>query len=132
MAFNNEDFKYTIVDDFDHVIDESGNTTINLRKLYWGDNSDSVKLDLRKYYITNTGERLSKGVSFLTEDGPHNLVETMAGLGYGDTKRIINGIKDRNDFQKALNSALGKDSEWYDESAGTDEDGYFDPSRLLE
>ena len=131
MFKTDDDFKYTIVDDFDHVIDESGNSTLNLRKLYWGDKSDNVKLDLRRYYINEQGERLGKGVSFLTEEGPHNLVETMAGLGYGNTRRILDNIKDREDFRPALNSVLGKDSEFYDESAGESDDDYFDPSMLL-
>lgn len=125
------EIKYTIVDDFDHIIDEAGNSTINLRKLYWGDNQDKVRLDLRKYYMTEQGEHLGKGVSFLTEEGPHTLVETMAGLGYGKTKRILEGIKDRDDFKKSLNTVLGKDSEFYDEEAGELDDDYFDPMSLL-
>lgn len=128
---DDSEFKYTVVDDFDHIVDESGNSTINLRKLYWGDNSDNVKLDLRRYYMTEQGERLGKGVSFLTEDGPNNLVDIMAGLGYGNTRNILNGIKDRKDFQKSLNSVLGKESEFYDEDAGELDDDYFDPKSLL-
>ena len=132
MAWGKMDgeFKYEIVDDYDHIIDEAGNKTINLRKIRFGD-SDNVKLDLRNYYISESGERMGKGVSFLTEEGPHNLVETMAGLGYGKTKNILQGIKDRSDFKQSLNVVLGKESEFYDEEAGEPVEEYFDPSALL-
>ena len=130
-ASKDSEIKYTVVDDFDYIIDESGNTTINLRKLYWGDNSDRVRLDLRKYHMAEDGEHLGKGLSFLTEEGPNTLVETMAGLGYGNTKKILDGIKDRDDFSKSLNTVLGKESESYDEDAGELDDDYFDPKSLL-
>ena len=129
-ASKDSEIKYTVVDDFDYIIDEAGNSTLNLRKLYWGDNSDRVRLDLRKYYMAEDGEHLGKGVSFLTEEGPHTLVETMVGLGYGNTKKILQGIKDRGDFSKSLNTVLGKESEFYDEDAGELDDD-FDPKSLL-
>ena len=62
---DNGNFKYAIDKDFDHTIDEKGNTFIALRKIAWGD-SENYKLDLRKYYTTEDGERMNKGVSFLT------------------------------------------------------------------
>ena len=124
------DFSYEVVDDFDYIIDEAGNRTINLRKIRFGE-SDKVKLDLRSYYINETGERMGKGVSFLTEEGPHTLVETMSRLGYGHTKGILEGIKDRSDFKPALNTVLGKESEFYDEEAGELNEEYFDPNALV-
>lgn len=125
------DFKYEFVDDFDYVIDELNNRSINLRKVKWGD-SDNVKLDLRQYYMTENGERMGKGVSFFTDDGPNTLTETLASIGYGNTLNILNGIKDRDDFKKSLNTALGRDSEFYDESAGEAADDFYDPKSLLE
>lgn len=127
---NNGEFTYEVVDDFDFIIDEAGNKTINLRKIRFN-GSENTKLDLRSYYISEAGERMGKGVNFLTEEGPHNLVETMSKLGYGKTKNILMNIKDREDFKPALNTVLGKESEFYDEEAGELNEEYFDPSTLL-
>lgn len=114
------DIKYTIVDDYDHIIDEKGNSFIALRKIIWGDSEDDVdqskvKLDLRKWHTDSNGEeKVGKGWSFLTEQGPHNLAKILVENGFGKTKDILNGIKDREDFRPALNSILGKDDEFYD------------------
>lgn len=124
------EFKYEVIDDFG-VIDELANRSLNLRNIRWGDR-DKVSLDLRQYYMTENGERMGKGVGFLTDEGPNNLVEVMAGLGFGKTLNILNNIKGREDFQRSLNTALGKDSEFYDESAGEAADDYYDPKSLLE
>ncbi len=83
-----KEFKYEIVDNFDKLIDEKGNSFISLRKLTFNDNPD-VKLDLRKYYSTATGERMYKGVSFLTEDGPNELTHVLVEEGYGDTEKLV-------------------------------------------
>lgn len=127
---SDKEFSFRIIDDCDHIIDEAGNTTINLRKISWGD-SDKVNLDIRKYYHTDQGERMAKGVSFLTEEGPHNLVDTMTKLGYGDTRTVLTNLKERDDFAKSLNSVMGKDSEYYDDEAGDYEDEFFDPKSLI-
>ena len=57
----NSNICQTIIDEFDHIIQEKGNTYISLRKVKWFENSD-VKLDLRKY-VTNTdgSEKMMKG-----------------------------------------------------------------------
>lgn len=129
MAFGDKKIEYTIVDDFDHTIDESGNQFIALRKIRWGDR-EKVSLDIRKYWMQAEGEVLGKGVSFLTEEGPHELVDVMVREGFGNTKNIINSLKEREDFQKALNIALGKESEFYDEEVGEEE--IYDPSCLID
>lgn len=129
-----KDFSYRIVDDFDKIIDEKGNKTINLRKLCYG-NSENVKLDLRQWYVDEDGkEGMGKGTSFLTDEGPHTLVEVMAAEGYGKTKTILSNIKDREDFRPALNAVLGKDDELYDSSAAIDEEeetSFYDPKQCL-
>lgn len=127
-----KDFSYTIVDEFDKIIDEKGNKTLNLRKLRYGD-SNNVKLDLRQWYVGEDGkEGMGKGTSFLTEDGPHTLVDVLTAEGYGKTKTILNNIKDRGDFRSALNSVLGKDDELYDESIEIEEEtSFYDPKQCL-
>lgn len=121
-------FQYKINPDFDHLIDEKGNMAIYLRKISW--NGAEERLDLRKYIINGTEEQMNKGVSFFTEEGPHELVKVLTKEGYGRTKEIIESIKDRDDFQKSLNIVLGKESEFYDDSVKDDEENYYDPKEL--
>ena len=70
------EFSYELDNDFDFTVDEKANSFIALRKIKWG-NSSEFRLDLRKWFNTATGETMSKGVSFMTEDGPHELVKVM-------------------------------------------------------
>ena len=123
--------KYEIMDGFDYVIDESGNQILALRKIRWGE-KETVHLDLRRWFLNPEGEVVGKGTSFMTEEGPHELVNVLTKEGYGHTIDIINNIKDREDFQKSINIALGKESEFFDESLSAEEE-YYDPkSSLLE
>lgn len=117
------EIKYTIVDDYDHIVDEKGSTFLALRKIVWGDVEDpdnidpsKVKLDIRKWHTdSSTGEeKVGKGWSFITEQGPHNLTKILVENGFGKTRDILNGVKDRDDFRSSLNSVLGKDDELYD------------------
>lgn len=126
-----ENFKYETQPDFNYVIDEKGNTFIALRKIKWGNQSE-YKLDLRKYHNTSSGERMSKGVSFITEEGPSELVTTLTGLGYGNTLEVLKSIKDRDDFRSSLNCILDPDDEYYDNTAKDLKEGYFDPKQILD
>lgn len=129
---NDTPFSYTVVNEFDKIIDEKGNSTLNLRKLYWGEDSDKPRLDLRKWIQGDQGEICTKhGFSFLTEEGPHNLAEVLVEEGYGRTKELIEGVKDREDFRPALNAVLGEGDEYYDESVSVPEEDYFDPREGL-
>lgn len=125
--------KYNVVDGFDYVVDEKANASINVRMLTWGDKPiEDAKLDIRKWHITEEGEIPGKGFSFLTEEGPHTLVETMAGLGFGHTKNILDNIKDREDFRPALNSVLGEGDEFYDSTVIAEEEKeFYDPREAL-
>lgn len=115
---------YNIVDGFDEIIDEKGSTFIALRKIQWGvkqgETSDKpVKLDLRKYYNTEEGERMNKGVSFLTEEGPSELVNVLIEKGYGNTTDILSRIMNREDFKDAVDEVVNgkqeeQDSDFYD------------------
>lgn len=119
------EFKYAIDKSFDHTIDEKGNTFIALRKIAWG-NSEEYKLDLRKYYATAEGETMSKGVSFLTEDGPNELVNVLLQEGYGEPMAIAETIKNsRPDIMELLAADIDK----IKEEANSD---FYDPRELLE
>lgn len=123
---------YHLVGD-DDIIDEKGNITIRLRNIYYGNKSDNVKLDLRKWSINDDGtERMGKGLSFLTPDGPNVLAEVLVQKGYGGTKEILSGLNTRPDFRTSLNSVLGKEDELYDENAINDNDtSFYDPRQCL-
>lgn len=89
------------------IIDEaSGNSFIALRKLRWSENS-SFRLDIRKWFTNSEGDEIAgKGVSFITEEGPENLIEALLKHGYGDTRKTLNGIKDREDFLVSVKEIL--------------------------
>ena len=103
-----DSFKYKIVDDFDFTVDEKGSEFIALRKIYWG-NSTEPKLDLRRYYSTENGERMSKGkgLSFLTEDGPHELTRVLLEQGYGKPQEILKTLEEkRPDVYESLKNKI--------------------------
>ena len=122
---DNGNFKYAIDKDFDHTIDEKGNTFIALRKIAWGD-SENYKLDLRKYYTTEDGERMNKGVSFLTDEGPNELARVLIDTGYGNAMDIAESIKNnRLDIMELLASDLDKIK------AESNTGDFYDPRELL-
>lgn len=94
-----KEFNLEIDDSLNEVIDESvGNRYIALRKLRWTPESP-FKVDIRNWYVNSNGEEIAgKGVSFMTPEGPDNLIEALLKNGYGDTRKTLNGIKDREDF----------------------------------
>ena len=128
-----KDFVYKVDPDFDYTIDEKGNTFIALRKIDWGD-TGSYKLDLRKYYSTDKGEQMNRGVSFLTEDGPHELTKVLIEKGYGDPSEITDTIiYNRPDILGKLCRMIDSDPSimnkelWEDE----EEEKYYDPEELI-
>lgn len=91
----------------DEVIDEvPGSSFIALRKLRWSPTS-SFKLDIRKWYTNNTGEEIAgKGISFMTDQGPDNLIQALLKHGYGDTRKTLDGIRERPDFLENVKDIL--------------------------
>ena len=129
MAFGKDSFSYTIEDNFDKVFDEKGNTMLALRKIKWGD-SDSVKLDLRKWYNTANGETVGRGFSFLTEEGPHELAKVLVENGYGYTKDIVNALKTRKDFKQLIEN-VAPDVNISNLEVEDDSVDYYDPKDIL-
>lgn len=105
--FDNSNFNLEIDDSVNEVFDEvSGNSFLALRKLRWTE-SGQFKLDIRKWYTNSEGEEIAgKGVSFMTEEGPGNLIEALLKHGYGDTRKTLDGIKDREDFLPIVKDIL--------------------------
>ncbi len=123
-------FTYTNDPDFDYTIDEKGNTFIALRKIDWGNKGD-YKLDLRKYYASETGETMSKGVSFLTEEGPDELTKVLIETGYGNDEELANAIiENRPELLGKICSEMNKrgitanDIEY-------EEEEFYDPEELI-
>lgn len=100
----------------DFIIEEYGNSSLNLRKVSW--NGRAYKLDLRKWQYPEAGEeRAMRGVTF-SEDGASVLAETLVENGYGDTSKLMEALSKRDDYGDIRQSP---------ESATT----YHDPSELF-
>ena len=104
MTFNLE-----IDDSVNEVFDEGiGNSFLAMRKLRWNEDSP-FKLDLRKWITDSSGKEIAgKGFSFITEEGPENLVNCLLRHGYGDTRKTLEGLQDREDFDSEAMRILAK------------------------
>lgn len=97
-----------IVDGVDILVEEGNNTSINLRKVYWEDiknpkEDPKAKFELRKYTINKDGDEVAgKGVTFLSEDGPDLLVETLIEAGFGRTENILRCVSKRPDAEEIV------------------------------
>ena len=125
MSKENKEITMEIVDGFDHIIAEYGNSSLNLRKVSW--NGREAKLDLRKWQYSDTGERACKGVT-MNDNETSELAGVLVEEGYGDTKRIIKAIQKREDYQYYIDNLDDIDEEVEDD--GSEE--YYDPSELFE
>lgn len=129
----NKEFHYEIDKDFDYTIDEKGNTYISLRKIKWGDRGD-FRLDLRKYISTEQGERMQKGVSFLTDDGPNELVKVLLNNDYGKPDEVAEVICDKRKdiFDAISNQVNGIFPKSLDNTEETEQEELFEPGRLFD
>lgn len=131
-----KEFKLEIDPSIDDVIDEvPGSSFIALRKLRWSENSP-FKLDIRKWYTNNEGEEIAgKGVGFMTEEGPDNLIEALLKHGYGDTRKTLCGIKDREDFLPAVKEIITEQGINLDdikiESLDSISNNFYDPKSVI-
>ncbi len=131
------EFKLEIDDSINEVFDEvPGSSFLALRRLRWNESSP-FKLDIRKWYTNNEGEEIAgKGISFMTEDGPDNLIQALLKHGYGDTQKTIDGIKDRDDFVSIAMKAVAEVDTKFAESFAipVDEPGsgsFYDPKEFF-
>lgn len=134
MAKDFGNFTYTVNPDFDYTIDEKGNAFIALRKIDWNNNG-TEKLDIRKYYASEEGEKMQKGVSFLTEDGPNELTKILLETGYGDANEITDTIvNSRPDILGRICKIIASDPSLSDPELlkeFEDEEEYYDPEELI-
>ena len=134
MAFKKSEdgsFKYSIRG-INRIIEERGQQFLRLSQIAWnvadGEevDPDKIKLDLRKFRTDSDGnEIMSKGISFMTEEGPHELVHVMIEEGFGNTEKCLRLLKERSDFKSSVNNISGNHSD--DESM----DETFDLRDLL-
>lgn len=102
------DFKLETRNEF--VFDERGNTVLTLRDESWNDKD--FKLSLRKCHTDKEGNLTpNKGFSFLTEEGPNLLTEELVRRGYGNTKELVNLLKERDDISKEDLDGLDTDGD---------------------
>lgn len=123
---SNKEFTMEIEDGFDFIIEESGNSSLNLRKISW--NGREPKLDLRKWNYSEGHEIAMKGVT-LSDDGADELTGVLVEYGYGDTRRILKALKNRADYEESISNIDKTDdinSSYDDES-----EEYYDPRELL-
>ena len=123
MAKENKEFTMDILEGFDYIIEESGNSSLNLRKVSW--NGRDHKLDLRKWNYQDGQERAMKGVT-LSDDGADELSAVLVEQGYGNTKRLLKALTKREEYNESMNHI-----DDIEEEADDGSEEYYDPSELL-
>jgi len=125
MAFSkNGEFKYSFRG-INRIVEEKNNSFIRFAQIAWAGEDEEVepskiKYDIRKYFTDADGnEKLGKGVTFLTDDGPHELANILVEEGFGKTDKILDNLKKRDDFGEAVKSVYG-------DAVDEDDDGTFD------
>ena len=113
------------------IIDEYGNSMLAMRMVRWRETND-FKLDIRKYRFDENGETPSKGITFLTEEGPGELAKALLEEGYGDAEHLAESLyKTRPDIcNKILDLMDGKKLDEPDKDENSIEDLY-DPREVL-
>ena len=123
------EFKYEVDPEFDYLIEEKGNQALFFRRVSW--NGRDAKPEIRKWYVDGTSETPGKGFSFMTEEGPNELIKTMTELGYGNTEEVLENISKRDDFPVAVKKVLGKGVEELSEEYDSVElEDVYDPRAL--
>lgn len=124
---------FTIKEDgINELIEERGNMVTMLREVAWGNRE--AHLEVRKWIVSPDEEKPMRGCSFMTEEGPHKLVEVMADNGYGNTKTVLGALSKREDFEDALTQTIGKKKveKAKNTEVTVDEEEFFDPKSVAE
>ena len=123
------EFKYEVDQNFDYLIEEKGNQAVFFRRVSWG--GRDAKPEIRKWYVDGTNETPGKGVTFMTEEGPDELVKTMTEIGYSKTEEVLENISKREDFPVAVKKILGKGvDELVEEYDSVELEDVYDPRAL--
>jgi hypothetical protein len=116
--------------DFNIPFDEKGTTCGVVRSVQWvkdgvDPDEEKAKLEIRKVYTSGAEEKVGKGYSFATKEGPHELVEGLLSVGFGDTKKCIKTLSKREDFKESVENID------VDEEDMEDDGEMFDMRNLL-
>lgn len=85
-------------DPLENVFDNRDNSYLAIRKVSW--NRQQPKLEIRRWYMDGEdNETPSKGITFYTEEGPHQLTHLLLKLGYGDPETIEAIMEERKNKQ---------------------------------
>lgn len=125
MAFGDStSLRYHIFKDFDIPFDEKGTTCGVVRLSQWvkdGNEPDEskAKIELRKIYTSGAEEKVGKGYTFSTTEGPGELAVGLIKAGFGNTKDILKAVRERDDFLEAARTINddpddNNDSEMFD------------------
>lgn len=116
--------RYHVFKDYDIPFDEKGTTCGVVRLIQWTKNTDlpdesKAKVEIRKIYTSGAEEKLGKGYTFSTPEGPGELVVGLVKAGFGDTKEILKAVRVRDDFLEAAKTINddpddGSDGEMFD------------------
>ena len=92
-----------IFKDYGITFDEKGSTWGSVRKVQWlkadkEPDESKAKIEIRKFTQTSDGERMMKGYTFSTPEGPGELVVGLINAGFGNTKEILREVRKRDDF----------------------------------
>lgn len=120
----------------DDIFDEKGSSFLAMRLTQWceqGEEPDKekAKLELRKFRMTSDGERVDKGFSFLTEDGPNELAHLLVCNGYGDTKELLLELRKRDNIEEALKGLVDDTVESVKNLFDNNDGEYFDMRSVL-
>lgn len=121
--FDSTDFRCEVFKDYNIPFDEKGSSCGVVRKVQWikgdGERDESkAKIEIRRLYVTDKGERMAKGFSFVTPEGPGELAVNLLKVGFGETKDALNVLRKRADFRTAIetidDNTDGTDGEMFD------------------
>lgn len=128
MAFD-ANMTYHVFKDFNVNIDNGAQSYISVRLAQWvkqGAEPDETKAkyEIRNNKVTPEGEMALKGVSFKSKESLGELAEGLVDVGFGDTKKVLNGLVKRDDFKDTVEN--------FDKDPDDDSDGeLFDMRTLL-
>ena len=112
MAYGNKEFNYETDENKEsYIIEEKGNSYTQLAYERWNEDSQ-FRLALRKFYSSAKGETAGKGVTFITEYGPSELINALLKEGYGNPDDIANiCVQNRPDIIGSIVYNFGHNSE---------------------
>lgn len=118
------------VEGLDAIFEEKGNQFSTFRRVSFNDDPKTY-LEIRRYRTDNEGnEEMAKGFTFLTPNGPVEAAKAIITSGFGQTDEYLEVLKERDDFDKALNKVLGPDDKRYDPDIPMD--AVYDPTEFVE